>query len=72
MKISQLRTTPLAIPLKEPYHWAGRCDVAMSVVLVEVEADEGIVGIGESRVPDRRCDWFPPSNEPAFCRGIPF
>ncbi len=50
MKISQIRTTPLSVPFKEPYIWAGWGRVAQgaTVVLVEVETDEGIVGIGES------------------------
>jgi L-alanine-DL-glutamate epimerase-like enolase superfamily enzyme len=48
MKISQIRTTPLALRFKEPYYWAGRCDLGAAIVLVEVEAAEGIVGIGES------------------------
>ena len=48
MKISQIRTTPLALTFKEPYYWAGRCDLGADVVLVEVETDEGITGIGES------------------------
>jgi L-alanine-DL-glutamate epimerase-like enolase superfamily enzyme len=48
MKIARLATTPLALAFKEPYHWAGRVDHAAAVVLVEVETDDGLVGIGES------------------------
>jgi muconate cycloisomerase len=48
MKIARIRTTPLALAFKEPYHWAGRVDHAAGVVLIEVETDEGLVGIGES------------------------
>jgi L-alanine-DL-glutamate epimerase-like enolase superfamily enzyme len=48
MKITAVTTTPLALPFKEPYHWFGRVDYASPVVLVEVETDEGIRGIGES------------------------
>lgn len=51
MKISRIRTTPLALELKEPYHWAGRVDYAAAVVLVEVETDEGVWGVGESTAP---------------------
>jgi L-alanine-DL-glutamate epimerase-like enolase superfamily enzyme len=47
MKITAIRTTPLALLFKEPYHWAGRCDLGATVILVEVETDAGIVGIGE-------------------------
>ncbi|MCX6373044.1 MAG: mandelate racemase/muconate lactonizing enzyme family protein [Actinobacteria bacterium] len=48
MKIARIKTTPLALAFKEPYHWAGRVDHAAAVVLVEVETDDGLVGIGES------------------------
>ena len=48
MNIARIHTTPLALAFKEPYHWAGRVDHAAAVVLVEVETDDGLVGIGES------------------------
>jgi len=48
MKIAGIRTTPLALAFKEPYHWAGRVDRAGAVVLVEVTTDDGLTGIGES------------------------
>jgi L-alanine-DL-glutamate epimerase-like enolase superfamily enzyme len=48
MKIARITTTPLALPFKTPYHWAGRVDLGAAVVLVEVETDDGLVGVGES------------------------
>jgi len=48
MKIARITTTPLALAFKEPYHWAGRVDDAAAVVLVEVETDDGLTGVGES------------------------
>jgi muconate cycloisomerase len=48
MLISEIRTTPLALRFKEPYHWAGRVDLGSAAVLIEVETDAGVVGIGES------------------------
>ena len=48
MKITRISTTPLALAFREPYHWAGRVDHGCAVVLVEVETDEGISGVGES------------------------
>jgi L-alanine-DL-glutamate epimerase-like enolase superfamily enzyme len=48
MKIARIETTPLALAFKEPYHWAGRVDHAAAVVLVEVETDDGLVGVGDS------------------------
>ena len=55
MKIAAIRTTPLALAFRQPYHWAGRVDHAAAVVLVEVETDDGLVGVGESvrRFPPR-------------------
>ena len=47
MKITQIKTTPLAVRFKEPYHWAGRVDYGAALVLVEVETDSGLRGIGE-------------------------
>jgi muconate cycloisomerase len=46
--ITGLRLTPLFLTFRQPYHWAGRVDHGSPVVLVEVETDAGIVGIGES------------------------
>jgi L-alanine-DL-glutamate epimerase-like enolase superfamily enzyme len=48
VKITRITTTPLALPFKEPYHWAGRVDHGATVVLVGVETDEGVFGVGES------------------------
>src|SRR5262249_693448 len=45
---ARIRTTLLVLPLKEPYVWAQGVREAGSVVLVEVESDTGLVGIGES------------------------
>lgn len=48
MKITEVRTTPLSLPYKEAYHWSGGCPMGATVVLVEVETDAGITGVGES------------------------
>jgi L-alanine-DL-glutamate epimerase-like enolase superfamily enzyme len=48
MKIAAISTTPLALEFLEPYHWHGRVDHGCAVVLVEVQTDAGVVGIGES------------------------
>jgi L-alanine-DL-glutamate epimerase-like enolase superfamily enzyme len=48
MKITAIEATPLGLPFRLPYHWAGRCDFGAHVVLLEVETDAGIIGIGES------------------------
>ncbi len=48
MKITRIRTTPLLVPPKEPYHWSQGVSGGAAVVLIEVETDEGVTGIGES------------------------
>jgi len=64
VKITAIKTTPLGLLFKEPYHWAGHCDFGGHVVVVEVQTDEGIVGIGESS------DASPPDGTVAFLRGV--
>jgi muconate cycloisomerase len=48
MKITSIRTTPLHCNFKQPYHWAKGTKEGADVILVEVETDAGITGIGES------------------------
>ncbi len=48
MKITGLRTTPLLIPYVTAYHMTQGPRTEASVVLVEVETDTGLIGIGES------------------------
>lgn len=48
MKIADIRTTPLRVPYKIPYHWAQGVVDHAEVILVEVESDDGTVGYGES------------------------
>src|SRR5271157_2181139 len=64
MKITGIRTTPLALAFKEPYHWAGRVDYGMSVVLIEVQTDDGLTGVGESTAP------FPAEGTVQFLKGV--
>jgi muconate cycloisomerase len=47
VKISRIKTTPLLVPYKKPYHWAKGIIQGASVVLVEVHTDDGLIGIGE-------------------------
>jgi L-alanine-DL-glutamate epimerase-like enolase superfamily enzyme len=48
MKIRKIRTTPLLCKFKQPYHWAQGVNWAAPVILIEIETDEGVTGIGES------------------------
>ena len=48
MKIKDLKSTILSVPFAKPTFWPyGRWD-GMTVVVIEIETDEGIVGLGES------------------------
>lgn len=51
MKIAAVHLRPLFLTFREPYHWAGRVDRGAAVILVRVETDAGLVGIGESTAP---------------------
>lgn len=47
MKITQIKTTPIMIPYKVPYHWAQGTVENASLIVVEVHTDKGITGYGE-------------------------
>lgn len=52
--ISVVRVRPLVLPLKQPYHWSYGIRESFAVNLIEVEADDGTVGVGECTVaPDQ-------------------
>ena len=48
MKIAEIRTHPLAIPLHGRYHWAIGAPEGFNAVLVEVHTDDGLVGYGDA------------------------
>jgi L-alanine-DL-glutamate epimerase-like enolase superfamily enzyme len=48
MKIRSISTTPLFCKFRQPYHWAQGVTLGAPVVLIRVETDAGITGIGES------------------------
>ncbi len=48
MKISDVRTTIVSIPFKKPEIWSMGRRVGVSNVVIEVETDTGLVGLGES------------------------
>ena len=48
IKITKIRTTALLCKFKQPYHWAQGVTLGAPVILIEVETDGGIIGIGES------------------------
>ena len=48
MKISEIVTTPLWIPYKQPFHCSQGVTHGAEVILVELHTDAGVVGYGES------------------------
>ena len=50
MKITDIRTIPLSYRCEPPYGSAGGMQAARGGLLVEIETDDGIIGIGEAGV----------------------
>ncbi len=48
MKITQVKATPVNIPMEVPFHWSVGVYPGTSKTIIEVETDEGIIGLGES------------------------
>ena len=48
MKITNVRVTPVNIPLELPFRWSAGLYPGTSKAIIEIETDEGIVGLGEA------------------------
>ncbi len=48
MRITGLRATPVNLPLEAPLWWTGGHYPGTSKTIVEVETDQGLVGLGEA------------------------
>ena len=48
MKITDIRITPLALPLRTPYVWSQGVEEVFYVNLIEMIAEDGTIGIGET------------------------
>ncbi len=51
MRITAIRATPINLPLEAPYVWAFGELPGFSPTIVEVETDQGLVGLGEAPSP---------------------
>ncbi len=51
MRITNIQTTAVRVPLREPLKWTGGIRESASGLIVEIETDEGIVGVGEAPGP---------------------
>jgi len=51
MKITDIKTTILSIPFSKPTFWPYGCWEGTTVVLIEIETDQEITGLGESICP---------------------
>ena len=47
MKIAGIRLTPLEIPYRNPYHMQQGARTKAALVLIEIETDTGLTGVGE-------------------------
>lgn len=52
MKITDIKATPVNMPMTIPYHWTGGLYPGTSKLIIEVETDAGVVGLGEAPSPD--------------------
>ncbi|WP_343562502.1 mandelate racemase/muconate lactonizing enzyme family protein [Kiloniella sp. b19] len=48
LKITKVRVTPINIPLEKPMWWTGGHYPGTSKAIIEVETDQGLVGLGEA------------------------
>lgn len=48
MHITHLRATPVAVPFRQPERWAFGTRSGMVSILIEVETDDGLIGIAEA------------------------
>ena len=48
MKITEVRVTPMMLPLKTPYVWSQGVEDAFCVNLIELVGEDGSVGVGET------------------------
>ncbi|MFE4663570.1 enolase C-terminal domain-like protein [Streptomyces sp. NPDC056716] len=49
MKIVNIRATPVTVPLKRPLRWSFGVETSTTRTIVELETDEGLIGVGETR-----------------------
>src|SRR5262249_11202833 len=47
MKISDIRITPVSVPVESPLRYSTGADTAIHRLIVEVETDDGFTGLGE-------------------------
>lgn len=48
MKITAIETKPLFCKFRQPYHWAQGVTYGAPVILIRIQTDAGVVGIGEA------------------------
>ncbi len=48
MKITNVKATPVNVPLETPFWWTGGQYPGTSKTIIEVETDEGLTGLGEA------------------------
>ena len=56
MKIRSLRATPVNIPLTAPYRFSYGSTASLTKTVIEVETEDGVIGLGECADGDRSAD----------------
>ena len=64
MKITGIRTTPMSIPFRQGYHMRPGSGHGVTTLLVEMDTDAGITGIGET------CGWISVSGIAAMYKDV--
>ena len=48
MKITDVKATPVSVPMEAPLRWSMGIETGTTRTIVELQTDEGIVGVGET------------------------
>jgi glucarate dehydratase len=48
MKISRITVTPVNVPFLAPIRWSGGANADWTRLIVEIETDDGLLGLGET------------------------
>ena len=56
MKIAAIRATPVNIPFTAPYRFSYGSIASLTKTVIELETDEGVIGLGECAEGDRAAD----------------
>ncbi|MEL7154915.1 MAG: hypothetical protein AAFN51_14215, partial [Pseudomonadota bacterium] len=56
MKVRSIKATPVNIPFRAPYRFSFGSIASLTKTVIEVETDDGVIGLGECADGDRAAD----------------